>query len=82
MLQLPETLDATATATLIGAFGECRGEDVVIDASYVERFAIPCAEALGSAAQGWKSQCRSLKFVGGAADFRERLRTGGLEVAH
>ena len=82
-LQLPEALDATATATLIRSLNECRGEDVVIDASFVERFAIPCAQALGSAARNGKSQFRSLKLVGGAADFCAFLqRADARPVAH
>lgn len=82
-LQLPEALDATVTATLIRSLSECRGEDVVIDASYVERFTVPCARALGSAARKRQSELRSLTFVGGAVEFSAYLQNAEAEpVTH
>ena len=73
-LQLPQALDANVATTLIDSLSRCHDEDVVIDASHVQRLTTQCAQMLRAAAQNWKSNCRSLTLISGAVDFSEYLQ--------
>jgi chemotaxis protein CheX len=74
---LPAALDLDVAATLSRTLNNCRGEDVVIDASYVQRFGAQCFEVLHAAQQTWKADNR-LFLVNGPASFVEQLSGAGL----
>jgi len=80
-LLLPEALDLTVAATLAETLLDCRGDDVVIDASYVRRLTAQCAQVLRSAVETWKADQRSLTVVNGSPAIMERLSPFGIPAA-
>jgi len=74
LLTLPESLDASVAATLAETFVRCRGEDVIVDASFVRRLGENCLQVLRSAERTWTADRRLLTLVNGQAPFVEDLR--------
>lgn len=62
-IYLPNILDDGAYSTLERSFEESRGEDLVIDATYLGAADSRFAALLGSALQAWAADHRSLTVV-------------------
>lgn len=73
-LTLPEALDAAVAATLAEALVKCRGEDVLIDASFVRRAGAHCLQVLRTAETAWKADKRLLTWVNVPARLIDELR--------
>lgn len=78
-LTLPEALDATVAETLSDALVKCRGEDVLIDASFVRRAGEHCLQVLRAAETAWKADKRLLTLVNVPARLIDELRNLGRE---
>jgi anti-anti-sigma regulatory factor len=78
-LTLPEGLDSVVAATLAEALNNCRGENVVIDASYVRWLGADTLQVLLSAALKRKADGRQLTLTNGPANFIEDLKYFGVE---
>jgi chemotaxis protein CheX len=76
---LPAALDFNVAATLSRTLDNCRGEDVVIDASYVQKLGAQCFQVLHAAEQAWKADNRLFTLVNGPARFLEELSGGGAD---
>jgi anti-anti-sigma regulatory factor len=62
-LHLPAILDSAFAPTLADILKECHGEDVTIDASYVQQTSALCAQVLRAAREAWKADHRAMTFV-------------------
>ena len=78
-LTLPEGLDAAVAATLARALGNCRGEDVTIDASHVRWLGAQTLEVLRSAELTWREDGRQLTVSNAKATFVYDLTYFGVE---
>ena len=76
---LPAALDFDVAATLSRTLDNCRGEDVVIDASYVQKLGAQCFQVLHAAEQAWKADNRLFTLVNGPARFLEELSGYGAD---
>lgn len=76
---LPAALDFNVAATLSRTLDNCRGEDVVIDASYVQKLGAQCFQVLHAAEQAWKADNRLFTLVNGPARFLEELSGYGAD---
>ena len=77
-ISLPPLMGITAAAPLTNEFLLCRGKDVTIDASAVERVGGQCLQVLLSAAATWAHDGMELDFVNPSTNFTEALETAGL----
>ena len=77
--ELPEALDFTAAAPLADQLSNLVGEDLVIDASAVQRLCGSCLQVLIGAARTWKAEGGSLTLQNPSARFVEDLKLLGLE---
>jgi chemotaxis protein CheX len=80
-LTLPAALDPDVAATLSRTLNNCRGEDLVIDASYVQKLGAQCFQVLHAAQQTWNADKRLFSLVNGPARFLEELSGFGAEQA-
>jgi chemotaxis protein CheX len=78
---LPAALDLDVAATLSRTLNNCRGKDIVIDASYVQKLGTQCFQVLHAAQQTWKADNRLFSLVNGPARFLEELSGNGAEQA-
>jgi chemotaxis protein CheX len=78
---LPAALDLDVAATLSRTLNNCRGEDVVIDASYVQKLGAQCFQVLHAAQQTWKADNRLFTLINGPARLVEELSGYGVELA-
>ncbi|WP_157017980.1 STAS domain-containing protein [Mesorhizobium xinjiangense] len=78
---LPPVLDITQTTPLAAQLNACRGKDVVVDASNVERVGAQCIQVLLSAAATWAQDGAELIVSEPSAAFAEGLQSMGLEIA-
>ena len=76
---LPAALDFDVAATLSRTLNNCRGEDVVIDASYVQKLGAQCFQVLHAAAQTWKADNRLFTLVNSPARLLEELSGNGAD---
>jgi chemotaxis protein CheX len=81
ILTLPAALDLDVAATLSRTLNNCRGEDVVIDASYVQKLGAQCFQVLHAAQQTWKADNRLFTLINGSARLVEELSGCGVEPA-
>ena len=77
--RFPAALDFDVAATLSRTLDNCRGEDVVIDASHVQKLAAQCFQVLHAAEQAWKADNRLFTLVNGPARFLEELSGYGAD---
>lgn len=80
-LTLPAALDLDVAATLTQALSKCRGEDIVIDASYVQKLGAQCLRVLRAAQQTWQADNRLFTLINGPARFVEELSGSGTAAA-
>jgi chemotaxis protein CheX len=80
-LTLPAALDLDVAATLSRTLNNCRGEDVVIDASYVQKLGAQCFHVLHAAQQTWKADNRLFTLINGSARLVEELSGCGVDPA-
>ncbi len=78
-VELPEALDFTAAAPLADRLLNCVGEDLVIDASAVQRLGGSCLQVLIAAARTWNAENGSLTIERPSARFLEDLKSLGFE---
>jgi anti-anti-sigma regulatory factor len=62
-LHLPAVLDSAFAPTLTEILDACHGEDVTIDASYVQQTSALCAQVLRVAQDAWKADHHLMTFV-------------------
>ena len=62
-LHLPAVLDSAFAPTLARILEDCHGEDITIDASYVQQTGAQCAEVLRLARNDWSAERHSMTFV-------------------
>ena len=74
-LTLPEALDASVAETLAEALVKCRGEDVLIDASFVRRAGAHCLQVLHAAETAWRVDQCLLTWVNVPSRLIEELRS-------
>jgi anti-anti-sigma regulatory factor len=72
-LQLPAVLDSAVATTLADTLNNCHGEDVVIDALYVQQTSAICAQVLRAALETWKAERRLMTFVNEPSALTELL---------
>jgi hypothetical protein len=75
---LPAALDFDVAATPSRTLDNCRGEDVVIDASYAQKLGAQCFQVLHAAEQAWKADNRLFTHrqrAGPLSRRTERLRS-------
>ena len=80
-IELAPILDLNAASPLVGEFLSHRGEEVIVDASRVQRLGGQCLQVLLSAAMTWKADETPLAVVNPSPDFIEWLRRLGLSPA-
>jgi anti-anti-sigma regulatory factor len=73
-IYLPATLGLTEANTLAETFRTSRGDDLVIDASFVQSVSERCAEVLRMALEDWASDGRRLTLLEGVLDLTARAR--------
>jgi chemotaxis protein CheX len=78
-LELSETLDLRAAAPLAAHLLALRGEDVILDASAVQRLGGQCLQILLSAKATWELDGAALHVVDPSPDFVEGLRLLGIQ---
>ncbi|MCR9137864.1 MAG: STAS domain-containing protein [Alphaproteobacteria bacterium] len=78
-LQLAENLDLTAVAPLHENLTSMRGEDLVIDASAVERLGGQCVQILLSAHQSWAEDDASFQIENASENFLAAIALLGVE---
>ncbi len=78
-LQLAENLDLTAAVPLHETLLTMRGEDLVIDASPVERLGGQCVQLLLSARQSWAEDDASFAIEKPSQNFLSALAILGVE---
>ena len=76
--ELPAVLDLKATGPLAEKFLGLRGQNVVIDASKVERVGTQCVQILLSAAATWKDDMAPLAIANPSDAFTAGLKLLGL----
>jgi len=76
-LELAEALDLPAAGSLLESLLKLAGEDLVIDASKVQRLGASCLQVLLSAARTWKAEGTSLILAHGSERFIDDLRLLG-----
>jgi chemotaxis protein CheX len=74
---LPEALDLPAAASLKESLVKLVGQDLIIDASKVQRLGASCLQVLISAARTWKAESTSLTLAHGSERFIDDLRLLG-----
>jgi anti-anti-sigma regulatory factor len=62
-LHLPAILDSAFAPTLVDILKACEGEDVTIDASYVQQTSPACAQVLRAAQDAWETGRHLMTFV-------------------
>jgi len=78
-LQLVENLDLTAVAPLHENLMSMRGNDVVIDASSVERMGGQCVQLLLSAHRSWAEDEASFEIENASENFLSAIALLGVE---
>lgn len=78
-LQLVENLDLTAVAPLHENLMSMRGDDLVIDASSVERMGAQCVQLLLSAHQSWVEDKASFEIENASENFLAAIALLGVE---
>ena len=63
---LPRALDANVAATLAPLLDQARGENLTLDATYVESVGPECAALLRTAIQSWATDHRAMSVIKGA----------------
>ncbi len=81
VVELPAILDLKAAGPLVAEFLRCRGEDLTVDASRVQRLGGQCLQVLLSAAMSWKADEVPLAFVNPSPDFVDGLARLGIDPA-
>ena len=76
-LVLPAVLDLKAAAPLKATFLEHRGEDVMIDASGVQRLGALCLQVLLAARRAWSEDGHELRFEPRSDAFADALTLFG-----
>ena len=77
-IQLPEVLDLNAATPLAGELLSYRGNDLVADASQVQRIGGQGAQVLLSAAATWRQDGFKLRVVKPSAAFRDVIELLGI----
>jgi hypothetical protein len=72
-LHLPAVLDSAFAPILIEILKSCEGEDVTIDASYVQQASPACAQVLQTARDGWEAGRRLMTFVNAPSGLTDLL---------
>jgi anti-anti-sigma regulatory factor len=72
-LHLPAVLDNVVATTLADTLNACHGEDVVIDASYVQQTSATCAQVLKTALEVWRADHRLMTLVNEPSALTELL---------
>ncbi|ACK50412.1 hypothetical protein Msil_1448 [Methylocella silvestris BL2] len=80
IVELPAALDLKAAAPLVAELLACRGDELLVDASRVERLGGQCLQALMSAAMTWKADELPLAIVDASQDFIDGLRRFGVAL--
>jgi len=75
---LPAVLDLKATGPLTEGLLAMRGQNLVLDASKVERLGTQCVQILMAAAATWKDDMASISIVEPSDSFSAGLRILGL----
>ena len=73
-LYLPSSLNPRVAETLAETFRASRGDDILIDASNLQKVDAQCVQVLRTALNEWTSSGRNLTFVNDAAELSEMLR--------
>jgi chemotaxis protein CheX len=77
-LQLPEVLDVNATAPLAGELLSYRGNDLLADASRVQRVGGQAIQVLMSARMTWERDGMKLRVVNPSPAFRDVVGVLGI----
>jgi chemotaxis protein CheX len=78
-IELPEMLDLRAATPLAAQLLMRRGEDVILDASAVQRLGGQCLQILLSAKATWEADGAQLRIVDSSPDFVEGLELLGIQ---
>jgi chemotaxis protein CheX len=78
-IELPEMLDLRAATPLAAQLLTRRGEDVILDASAVQRLGGQCLQILLSAKATWESDGAQLRIVDSSPDFVDGLELLGIQ---
>lgn len=79
-LTLPSGLDILVASTLGKSLIDCRGEDVVVDASFFRWTGEHAVRVLSSALSVWKADGRAMTLANAPASLIEDLRYFGVEI--
>ena len=79
-LSLVPVLDLCAAKPLLAQLTEHRGQDLILDASDVERVGTQCVQVLWSAVQTWNADQKSLNIVNPSPIFSETLCELGVHL--
>ncbi|PNG24411.1 STAS domain-containing protein [Methylocella silvestris] len=80
IVELPAVLDLKAASPLVAELLACRGDELLVDASRVERLGGQCLQALMSAAITWKADELPLAIVDASQEFVDGLRRFGVAL--
>lgn len=78
-LELPEMLDLRAATPLAAQLLTLRGEEVILDASAVQRLGGQCLQILLSAKATWELEGAELRVVDPSPGFVEGLQLLGIQ---
>jgi anti-anti-sigma regulatory factor len=79
-LHLPAVLDSAFAPTLAEILRACHGEDITIDASYVQQTSDSCALVLRTARDAWETERHSMTFVNEPSALSDLLSNAAREA--
>lgn len=77
---LPQVLDLRAATPLASEFLACRGDQVVVDASNVEKIGAQCIQVILSAAQTWEREGMLFSLTGPSGALVDALILAGIPI--